>query len=291
MKPVAFDYRRATSVAEACAMLAGNPAALLIAGGQSLMPMLAMRLARPTLVVDILRIPELDRIELMEHHITFGATTRQVTVERSRTVAESLPLLARAMPWIGHPPTRRRGTVGGSIANADPTAEIALVAVALGAEVLLAGTPGGAASVRAEDFFLGPMVTALPPGAMITGLRFARRADRRGVGTGFVEVAQRHGDYALAAAAAEIALDAAGHCRALHLGVGGATVTPVRLDLAALLGRRLAEPEVTAAVAAAIAPMDMLEDQHASGRYRRRAAQALAVRAVLQACDDARGRT
>ena len=217
MKPVPFDYRRAGSVAEACALLAEDPGALRIAGGQTLMPMLAMRLARPTRLIDILRIPGLDGIQATDRHVTLGATARQAAVGRSRVVAEELPLLFRAIPWIGHPPTRRRGTVGGSIANADPTAEIGLVAVALGTEVLLAGTADDAASIPAGEFFLGPMVTALPAGAMVAGLRFPRRADRRRVGTGFAEVAQRHGDFALAAAAAEVTLDEAGQCRALRL--------------------------------------------------------------------------
>jgi CO/xanthine dehydrogenase FAD-binding subunit len=290
VKPVSFEYRRPASVPEACALLADDPGALLIAGGQSLMPMLAMRLARPTTVIDVLRIPGLDGIHVTDTHITLGATTRQATVERSQIVAEHLPLLFRAMPWIGHPPTRRRGTVGGSVANADPTAEIGLVAVALGAEVLLAGTENANETVPVAAFFLGPMITALPAGAMIAGLRFPRRANGPGTGTSFVEVAQRHGDYALAAAAAEITLDGAGQCRTLNLGVGGATNTPVRLDLDALLGRRLIEVDVKAAVAAAMEPMDMLEDHHASGPYRRRAALALAVRAVMQALDAAAGR-
>ena len=287
MKPVPFEYRRPGSVQEACALLADDPGALLIAGGQSLMPMLAMRLARPTRIIDILRIPGLSGIHVGDTHVTLGATTRQADVERSQAIADTLPLLFRAMPWIGHPPTRRRGTVGGSIANADPTAEIGLVAVALGAEVLLAGTPNGNATVPIEEFFLGPMVTALPPGAMIAGLRFPRRPARSRVGIGFQEVAQRHGDYALAAAAAEVALDEAGNCRTLRLGVGGATNTPARLDLDALTGRPLAEAEVKETVAAAMETMDMLEDHHASGLYRRRAALALAVRAVIEARDAA----
>jgi CO/xanthine dehydrogenase FAD-binding subunit len=287
VKPVAFEYRRPGSVPEALALLADDPGALLIAGGQSLMPMLAMRLARPTRIVDILRVPGLAGIHVGDTHITLGATTRQADLERSQVIAESLPLLFRAMPWIGHPPTRRRGTVGGSIANADPTAEIGLVAVALGADVLLAGTPEDEATLPIGEFFLGPMVTALPVGAMIAGVRFPRLSDRRGVGIGFQEVAQRHGDYALAAAAAEVTLDEAGTCRTLRLGVGGATNTPVRLDLDALIGRRMVEADVKAAVAAAMEPMEMLEDHHASGRYRRRAALALAVRAVMEARDAA----
>jgi len=139
MKPVAFTYHRAASVAEACALLQADPESVLMAGGQSLMPLLAMRLARPTQVIDILRLPGLDAIAVTDTQVTLGATVRQAAVEHSVIIARELPLLFRAMPWVGHPPNRRRGTVGGSIANGDATAEIGLVAVALGADVLLAG--------------------------------------------------------------------------------------------------------------------------------------------------------
>jgi CO/xanthine dehydrogenase FAD-binding subunit len=286
LKPVPFDYWRVFSVPEACAGLAKDPAAVLMAGGQTLMPMLAMRLVRPTTIIDILRIPGLDGIGLDDQHVTLGATMRQIDVERSHAVAQELPLLSRAMPWVGHPPTRRRGTVGGSIANADATAEIGLVAVALGAEVLVAGA-GEENSIPAESFFVGPMVTALPQGAMVTGLRFARRQDRRLVGTGFAEIAQRHGDYAMAAVAVELRLDGSGRCREILLAVGGATTVPTRLEVGALIGSSLAGGEVRDVVAAALQKLEMMEDHNTSGTYRRRAAIALAVRAVADAVGEA----
>jgi CO/xanthine dehydrogenase FAD-binding subunit len=287
VKPVAFQYHRAASVAEACALLAEDPGALLIAGGQTLMPMLAMRLARPSRVIDIMRIPDLDGIDVSEADVTIGAGTRQMVVEHSRAVAEELPLLARAMPWVGHPPTRRRGTVGGSIANADPAAEIGLCGVALGAEVLLEGGPDGAQAMSLADFFLGPMTTAIPAGAMVTAVRFPHRRDRRRTGVSFREVARRHGDYALAAAAAELTLDADGRCREIRLAVGGATTVPTALALTGLIGTTLEAGMVREAVSAALQGLEMMQDHNASAAYRRRAALALATEAVAEARENA----
>ena len=138
MKPAPFDYVRPGSLAEACALLAGDEDARVIAGGQTLVPMLAMRLARPARLVDILRLPELAGISEQPGAIVIGATTRQAQAERDPLIGKALPMLARVLPWVGHPPTRNRGTIGGSIANADPSAEIPLVAVTLGAEIVLA---------------------------------------------------------------------------------------------------------------------------------------------------------
>ena len=289
MKPVPFEYRRAGSVAEACAWHAEDPEAVLIAGGQTLMPMLAMRLVRPTRVIDIARIPDLDAIRVAADHVLLGATTRQAAAERSRIVAKEVPLLARALPWIGHPPTRRRGTIGGSIANADPAAEIPLVAVALGAEIMIAGAADGTASLPAAAFFLAPMVTALPAGAMVTGLRFPRPTRRR-FGTGFAEIARRHGDFALAAAAVTLMLDEAGAIDMISVAIGGAVPVPTRLDLAALIGTRPTEDAIAAALAAALAPLEMMADGHASGAYRRRAAARLARAAIAEARSEAAGR-
>lgn len=138
MKPAPFDYIRPETLAEACELLADDDDARIIAGGQTLIPMLAMRLARPARLVDILRLKELHGIRAERDAVAVGAVTRQVEVKRSEIVQRSLPQLAKALPWIGHPATRNRGTVGGSIANADPSAEIPLVAVTLGAEVGIA---------------------------------------------------------------------------------------------------------------------------------------------------------
>src|ERR1700688_1195803 len=146
MKPAPFEYVRPGSLAEACEILAGDDDARVIAGGQTLVPMLAMRLARPARLIDILRLRELAGIRKEKGAVVVGATTRQAQAERDPVICAAVPMLARVLPWVGHPPTRSRGTVGGSIANADPAAEIPLVAVTLGAEIMLA-TADGATSV------------------------------------------------------------------------------------------------------------------------------------------------
>ena len=189
MKPAPFDYVRPDTLAEACALLAGDEDARVIAGGQTLVPMLAMRLARPAKLIDILRLPELAGIREEDGAVIVGATTRQAQAERDPVIKASVPMLARVLPWVGHPPTRNRGTVGGSIANADPSAEIPLVAVTLGAEILLA-TPDGPASMPADDFFIGPMLTTIGQGECVSAIRFPVWPHQR-IGTGFFEISAR----------------------------------------------------------------------------------------------------
>jgi CO/xanthine dehydrogenase FAD-binding subunit len=282
MKPAAFGYVRPASVAEACALLDADENARVLAGGQSLIPMLAMRLARPSCLVDIARIPELSGIRDDGACVSIAAATRQAAAERDPLLARKVPLLAKALPWVGHAPTRNRGTVGGSIANGDPAAEIPLVAVTLDA-TLMVETVAGTSEVAAVEFYLGPMVTALPTGAVLTGVRFPVW-DAGRTGCAFQEVAARRSDFALVAAAAQVALDADGRCAALALGIGGACATPVRIDAAdALVGSRLEEGAVREAVEAAMADLEPVRDHHASAAYRRRVAAALGRRAILDA--------
>jgi len=205
MKPAPFDYVRPETLAEACELLAGDEDARIIAGGQTLIPMLAMRLARPTKLVDILRLEELRGIRIEADELVIGAVTRQVEVERSEIAQRALPLLMKALPWIGHPPTRNRGTVGGSIANADPSAEIPLVAVTLGAEIEIE-SPSGRSAMPAEEFFIGPMLTSVMPGDCVRAVRFPVWS-HQWVGTGFHEVSARQSDFALVATAAQVALE------------------------------------------------------------------------------------
>jgi CO/xanthine dehydrogenase FAD-binding subunit len=286
MKPVAFGYVRPASVAEACARLEADENARILAGGQSLIPMLAMRLARPSCLVDIGRIPELSGIRDSDTCLAIGAATRQATAERDPLVARKAPLLARALPWVGHAPTRNRGTIGGSIANGDPAAEIPLVAVTLEA-TLVFETAQWSGEVGAGEFYLGSMVTALPNAAVLTCVRFPVWATGR-IGNAFQEVAARRSDFALVAAAAQVALDADGRCTALALGIGGACATPVRIDVAdALIGSRLDEGAVGETVEAAMADLKTIRDHHASATYRKRVAAVLARRAILDARDDA----
>src|SRR5882672_8859348 len=195
MKPAPFDYVRAATLAEACELLAGDEDARLIAGGQTLVPMLAMRLARPARLIDIMRLQELAGIRQedgADGAVVVGATTRQAQAERDPDIRASVPLLARVLPWVGHPPTRNRGTIGGSIANADPSAEIPLVAVTLGAEIMLA-TPDGPSSMPADDFFIGPMLTTIAPGECVSAVKFPVWRHER-IGVGFFEVSARKSD-------------------------------------------------------------------------------------------------
>lgn len=287
MKAAPFEYLRATSVDEACRLLAADDDARIIAGGQTLIPMMALRLARPTRLVDIMRIPDLSGIRQDGAMIRIGATTRQVDVERSSLVASKLPLLAAAMPWVGHAPTRSRGTVGGSVANADPAAEIALVLATLGGSVCLRHDTN-VQHVTAKDFFVGPMVTAAAPTACLIDVSMPAWSERR-LGVGFGEVASRRSDFAYAAAAAQVALDADGRCTRCAIGIGGATPVPTSLDMAAkaLVGSRLDPKAITDAVATATANLEYMSDSHASPGYRKRAAHALAVKALGEARDQA----
>src|ERR1700744_1432337 len=285
MKPAPFDYVRPESLAEACALLAADEDARVIAGGQTLVPMLAMRLARPTKLIDILRLPELAGISKEKGAVVLGATTRQAQAERVPVIRASVPMLARVLPWVGHPPTRNRGTIGGSIANADPSAEIPLVAVTLGAEIMLA-TPDGPSSMPADDFFIGPMLTAINPGECVSAIRFPIWAHAR-VGTGFFEISARRSDFAFVAAAAQVALDEEGRCIEVALGVGGVGDRPLRLDVSSLIGGELDTASVTDVIMGAAADLDAMSDLHASAAYRRRVAVALCIRAMEQARDDA----
>lgn len=285
MKPAPFDYVRPDSLGEACAILASDEDTRIIAGGQTLVPMLAMRLARPARLVDILRLKELHGISTEENAIVIGAVTRQVEVERSEIIRRSLPLLAKALPWVGHPPTRNRGTVGGSIANADPSAEIPLVAITLGAEIEIAN-PSDRTRMPADEFFIGPMLTAVIPGDCVCAVRLPLWTQAR-VGTGFHEVSARRSDFAFVAAAAQVALDQVGRCIAATLGLGGVGDRAIRIDVAPLVGNVPTREAITDIVRAATKALDASSDLHASADYRRRLAATLGIRALDDAFAEA----
>jgi CO/xanthine dehydrogenase FAD-binding subunit len=290
MKPAAFEYARPASLDEACAMLAGDDDVRIIAGGQTLVPLMAMRLARPKRLIDIARISELAFVRKERDGVVIGATTRQCVLEHDPVVRAEVPLLAKVMPFVGHAPTRARGTIGGSLANADPAAEIALVAVTLGATLCYReGTT--TAEIPAAEFFIGPMMTALPAAGCLTSVRFPVWQDDR-IGVGFHEISARKSDFAFASAAAQIALDDIGICRRVALGIGAVTAFPLRLEAVgkALEGTRAEEAMVREAVAAALRDIEPLSDLHASADYRRRVAVSLAVRAVSDAYKAAESR-
>ena len=290
MKAARFDYHCAASVADACQALASHEDARLIAGGQTLVPMMAMRLARPSLLVDIVRLSELRTIEAQAGELVAGACVRQAQAERDPLVRVHAPLLARALPFVGHAPTRNRGTLGGSIANADPAAEIPLVLVTLGGSVDVR-QGDVSAQVAASDLFEGPMMTSLAPTACITAVRFPVW-DHPRIGTGFLEVSARQSDYAYVCAAAQVALDEDGTVLRCALGIGGATAVPTRLSavVQALTGRRVTLELVREALRPAIAALDIMVDAHASRDYRRRVALRFAEQALMAACADATAR-
>ena len=294
MKAAPFEYCRAADVDEACVWLAADDGARVIAGGQTLVPMMVMRLARPTRLIDINRIAALSYIRKETGPdgagIAIGATTRQCTVERDALIAAELPLLAQAMPWIGHSATRARGTVGGSLANADPAAELPLIAVTLDA-TLSYRAGGKTRTMPAREFFVGAMNTALPEGACLTGVHFPIWHGEK-IGTGFHEVNARRSDFAFVAAAAQVDFGADGKCKRVAIGVGAATEFPMRLETAEkqLTGTTLDPKAVEVAVRDTLADIEPLSDLHASAAYRRRAAISLAIRAVADARERAQGK-
>jgi carbon-monoxide dehydrogenase medium subunit len=289
MKAAPFEYSRPADIDEACAMLAADENARVIAGGQTLVPMMAMRLARPTRLVDINRIAVLDYIKSEGDTVAIGAITRQCDLEHSDIIARDIPLMAKAIPWIGHAATRARGTIGGSLANADPAAEQALIAVTL--DSVLSYREGKTATeVKARDFFVAAMVTALPSSACLTGVKVPVWQGER-IGTGFQEVNARRSDFAFVSSAVQVQLDADGKCKRIAIGVGAATDFPMRLDSAEqqLTGTTLDAVKVKDVVTQALADIEALDDLHATAAYRKRVAVSMACRAVAEARASALG--
>ncbi|MFN3656612.1 MAG: FAD binding domain-containing protein [Pseudolabrys sp.] len=288
MKAAPFEYSRPADIEEACALLAADDGARAIAGGQTLVPMMAMRLARPTRLVDIARIAELSFIRAEGDAVAFGAATRQCLIERDALARTRLPLIARALPHIGHAATRARGTIGGSLAHADPAAELALAAVTLDA-TLYYRSASETGQIAARDFFLGPTITALPMGALLTEIRVPAWSGK--VGVGFHEVNARASDFAFVSAAAQVELADDGTANRIAIGVGAIADVPLHLDAAAeaLRGTDLSPATVTEAVRAALADVETVADLHASADYRRRVAATLAARAVADARAHATG--
>jgi len=289
MKAVDFDYRRPTSLAETCALLSeGGGDAKIIAGGQTLVPLLAMRLARPTLLIDINRVAELQGVTESGEAVEIRACTRQARALADPMVRAKLPLLAKALSFVGHEQTRNRGTIGGSLANADPAAEIGLAALALDAEMSLCSAKG-ARSVPVGQFFVSPMETALAPEECLSTVRFPAWRETGRIGTGFQETSIRRSDFALAAAAVHLVLDKSGLCARIAVSLGGAGAKPVRLTAVerALSGGRLDDREITDATALAHDGIEAMSDIHASAAHRRRIAGVLVARAIAEARDQA----
>ncbi|SRR6185437_9637487 len=257
MKPALFDYARPQSLAEVHALLAGEgDDARVVAGGQSLLPMLSMRLVQPKLIVDIMRLPGTASIRRDSGEIRIGCGVRQAALMGWPEFPERLPLLAAALPWVGHAQTRSRGTICGSIAHADPSAEIPLVLVALDGRVELS-SQRQQRTVPAAGFFTGLMSTARADDELIEAVRFPeRKADH---GYAFREFGRRHGDFAIVACAA------VADGRNIRLAIGGVADRPVTRDLADLAGSALDD-----ALEAFARDLDARDDLHATAAYRRR---------------------
>lgn len=286
MKPAPFTYIAPASLAEALAVMAEHGTeAKLLAGGQSLVPVMNFRLAQPTLIVDINDLAELDAVRRENGVLRLGAMVRQRTLEFDETVAANLPLLQETMPYIAHPQIRNRGTLGGSLAHADPAAELPVLAVLLHGRFHLQ-RQNHSRWVDAADFFTGLFSTALAPEEILTEVELPLLPAR--TGTAFVELARRHGDFAQAGVAVTVTLDAAGLCqeaRLVYLNVGEIPMVAEQ-TAASLQGQPLNEDTIRAA--AEMATQNEIEpttDVHATAAYKRHLAQVLTIRALKRARD------
>jgi carbon-monoxide dehydrogenase medium subunit len=283
MKPPVFEYRRAESLDHACELLSvSGEDSKILAGGQTLIPMMNFRLARPKVLIDIGNIADGNQITEEAGGIRIRATTVQRFVEKSTVVRARLPLLQHAIQHIAHFQIRNRGTIGGSIANADPASELPSMSLALDAQFELRGH-GKSRTVAATDFFLTYMTTALEPDEILASIRF--QEPPLGSGWGFHEVARRSGDFALAGSAAVITLDSGGKCIRARVVLLGVAPTPVRATGTEelLLGQRHS-PQLIAEVAHKVQEVvDPESDVHVTAEYRRNVAEVLAVRALNDA--------
>lgn len=284
MKPAPFEYVAPHSLAEAlAAMQAHGFDAKVLAGGQSLVPVMNFRLAQPAVLVDLNGLPELDFIRREnDGRLRFGSMTRQSHLERNALVAEHAPLLHETIPFIAHPQIRNRGTLGGSLAHADPAAELPVVAVALNGRFKLQKV-GSERWLEAQAFFTSLFETACEDAEILTEIELPPLPP--GTGTAFQEVARRHGDYALGGVAAIVTLDGNGRCTAARLVYLNAGEMPMVAQQAAklLLGETMNDDLLTAVAEAAQSEIDPTGDIHASTDYKRHLAKVLTMRTLKEA--------
>jgi carbon-monoxide dehydrogenase medium subunit len=287
MKPAPFDLELASSVEQVVTLLADTDREVkVLAGGQSLVPLMNFRLARPRVLVDLNRLPDLQYINALDGGLAIGAMTRQSALEHSPLVARLAPLLADAVPMVAHAPIRNRGTLGGSLAHADPAAELCTVALALNA-TLVVRSSSAERLIPIDAFFLGPFTTSLRSDELLTEVRLPPLAS--GAGWGFEEVSRRHGDFALAGVATVLQLNLAGRISQARLAYTSMGPRPLRAPTgeAALVGELPTSAVFDRAAAAAMRDLDPDEDQHASREYRAHAARALTSRALAVALERA----
>jgi CO/xanthine dehydrogenase FAD-binding subunit len=289
VKPSPFEYVAPESLEEATSLLGEHgEVGKILAGGQSLGPLLNMRLASPEVLIDINRLDELSYIRQRDGYLEIGALARQRTVERSPDIPRKWPLISDAMPYVGHMTLRNRGTVCGSIAHADPAAELPAVATALEAELRVLG-PEGERTVLATDFFLSYMTTNLEPEELLAEVRFPPPRPR--TGHAWIEIARRHGDYALVGTAAALTLSEDNTCDAARLVYTGVAPVPFDAREAAelLVGEQPSEDSFAEVAEHAAKASEPGTDVHASAGYRRHLLGLLTRRALGKALERARG--
>ena len=276
MKPAPFAYAKARSVEDAVKLLGEHgEGARLLAGGQSLMATLNMRLSQPSILIDLNGVAGLDGITLKDGFVEIGAMVRQAVAAKSDVIAKYAPLIAMALPHIAHPAIRNRGTLGGSIAFADPAAELPACFLALAGEAVIAG-PGGARHVKADDYFRGLYETAIGPHEMLKAVRLpAAKPDMR---YGFAELSRRHGDYAIVGLAASARADGA-KLKDVRLSYFGVAMTPVRAKGAEAV---LAAGDIDKAVKALQSDLDPPDDIQESGAVKKHLAGVLLRRVTAQ---------
>jgi aerobic carbon-monoxide dehydrogenase medium subunit len=289
MKPPRFEYFVPRTLDQALSLLAEHgDRAKVLAGGQSLIPMLNFRLAQPAVVIDINRLGDLDHVHADDGGIAVGALARQHAVERSPTIRTRLPLVAEACRHIGHLPIRHRGTIGGNLAHGDPASELPAVMVALEAQ-LSATSRRGVRTLPADQFFTGPLSTALQPDELLTEIRIPALPNR--TGAAFVEMARRAGDYALVGVAALVTLDDSGRCQRARVALCGVGPTPIRARDAeeALVGQAPTGPPLDGAADRAAASTRPASDLHGSAEFRRKLARYFTRQAIALAAQRAGG--
>ena len=288
MIPSPFDYARATTVKEAVALLSGREDAQILAGGHSLIPALKLRLHDPSLLIDVSGVHELSRISVDGDHLRIGALATHRQVEMSDLVRRSCAALSKAAGGIGDPQVRNKGTIGGSLAHADPAADYPALMLALGATIHVAG-PSGARAIAADDFFVGIFETALAAGEIITGVAAPRLAS--GEGAAYAKFAHAASKYAVVGVAARVSVSESGHCRDVRIGVTGAAGVAFRASQAeeALRGGSLDHASIKAAASGMVDPQDLMSDHSASAEYRAHLCSVLTFRAITAAVEDAGG--
>jgi CO/xanthine dehydrogenase FAD-binding subunit len=287
MKPPPFEYEAPSTVEEVVALLQQHDGeAKILAGGQSLMPLLNMRFARPSALIDLRRLTGLDYIREENGALAIGAMTTKRSVERSELVKSRQPLLHASTAWIAHPQIRNRGTVGGSMAQADPAAEYPAVALALDAEFVIVG-PDGQRSVAASDFFITYLTTALEENEVLTEIRVPVLPER--TGWSIQELARRHGDFAMVGAVTTLGIsgDSCESARVVLFGVGSKPQRAIAVEQA-LIGQTTSEALFAAAAEKADEGLeDTISDVHATAEYRRHLARVLTRRALAEAAERA----